>query len=131
MNSFEELKNQIRDRESHRERVVREYEAAIAVIDQDIVKLKVELANLVLSEQTAPEEKADLVTLVGIQFNGEGKIYDYFWDSDDPVEVGNRIDVESTGGRILRGVQVVEIKRLELESLELSNYKNAYPLGTC
>lgn len=126
--NFESLKSQIRDRESQRAAIVNQYEASLAKIDQAIVKLKVELANLVLSGQAETEENDGLITLVGIRFNEGGKVYDYFWDSDAPVMAGDRIEVEGRcGGNI--PVIVQDVKRLKVDLAEMSKYKNAYPLG--
>ena len=127
--SVDELKSQIRAKEMSKADLKADYEAAVGTIDKAIVELKIQLANLVLNEQVILEENDKLVTLVSIQFNDRGKLYDYFWDSNDPVAAGDSVVVESTWGG-LKAVTVVDVKRQEMDLSELSNYKCAYPQGT-
>lgn len=127
--SIDEIKNQIRAKEQNKADLKADYEAAVGTIEKAIVELKIKLANLILEEQSAPELADNLVTLVSVRFNDRGKAYDYFWDSTNPVAVGDSVEVESTWGG-LKTVTVVDVKRQEKELLELIDYKCAYPFGT-
>lgn len=127
--SIDEIKNQIRKKEQNKVSLKADYEAAVADIDRAIIELKIKLANLVLNEQAIQEANDKLVTLVSVQFNDRGKIYDYFWDSNEPVAIGDYVEVESTWGGF-KTVIVVDVKRQEMELSELTDYKCAYPQGT-
>lgn len=125
--NFESLRNQIRDRENQRAAIVNQYEAALAKIDQGIVRLKVELADLILSGQAATKEEGNLITLVGIKFNEGGKVYDYLWESDEAVEVDDLVEIECRAGGYL-AVTAVEVKRMERDAVKWENYKKARPV---
>lgn len=125
--NFESLRNQIRDRENQRAAIVNQYEAALAKIDQGIVRLKVELADLILSGQAATKEDGNLITLVGIKFNEGGKVYDYLWESDEAVEVDDLVEIECRAGGYLT-VTAVEVKRMERDAVKWENYKKARPV---
>lgn len=123
------LKKLIREREEEKIRLKAEYEAAARNVEQAIIELKIELANIVLSGQEEPEVNENVVTLVSVQFNDRGKTYDYFWDSNDPVSIGDSVEVESKWGGF-KTVTVVDVKKKEMELSELTDYKCAYPQGT-
>lgn len=124
-----EIKKLIRVYEMRKEQLKTDYERAVKNVDEEITSLKIELANLVLEEQSETEAEADdgLTTIVGIKFFNGNKTYDYIWDSSEAVNVGDMVYVEGKWGGTQR-VEVVAVRKEDLSNAD-HEYKCAYPLG--
>lgn len=114
-----EIKNEI-----HRE------QEEVACIENRIRDLKVQLADLILAadkEAEAADGGKRLFTLVGVQFEGNCKVYDYIWTGKDEVKLGDTVVVETPweGTKQVTVVQVM--KDMDLNGCE-NDYKEAYPL---
>lgn len=92
---------------------IKVYEDEMQDIQSKINALKLELADLVLQGENphliipGPIEvvNAARITIVNIKFNESGKTYDYIWDSDEEVKIGDIVEVENRWG----GFQQVEV----------------------
>jgi len=123
-----QIRKLIEDKEQAKEDFRLAYEEAIAKLDADISKLKIELADVVLSEQNAGDDNTkNQRTFVSVKFNDKGKTYDYLWDSEKEVNVGDTVEVESRW----HGMQTVEVVGVFKEDVGYMDYdyKSAYPLS--
>ena len=111
-------------------RLIEQKEAQRAAIDKEIEALKIELANIVLNDMDEGRDKREtsvenIVTLVSVSFNGNGKTYDYIWAGDEEVHEGDTVMVETKWGAG-KTVEVVRVHK-QLWFAALDEYKHAYP----
>ena len=110
-------------------RLIREKEQAKATIDKEIVALKIELANIVLSEdEGSPElaaENEKMICFVGVTFKPGGKVYDYIWNGPGVAMTGAKVSVEARWGGWTE-VEVVRVFTKPADACE-GDYKCAYP----
>lgn len=110
-------------------RLIREKEQAKADIDKEIEKLKIELADLVLSvdEVPVPETESErMIRFVGVTFKPNGKVYDYIWNGPDDAKVGDTVQVEGRWNGWTE-VEVVNFFRKPADECD-GDYKCAYPV---
>ena len=124
---IDNIKTLIGNYEKRKEGLKEEYEAALSDINAAITQLKIELADIVLSNHvdniTSAEE---LATFVSVKFNDKGKTYDYLWDSHEDVVEGDTVEVECRW----HGTQAAEVVKVFKETVGYRNYdyKSAYPV---
>lgn len=110
-------------------RLIREKEQAKAALDKEINQLKIELADLVLSEDKAPvtePESERMIRFVGVTFKPGGKVYDYIWNGTDDAKVGDTVQVEGRWNGWTE-VEVVSFFRKPADACD-GDYKCAYPI---
>lgn len=114
-------------KEALKEEYRRKYEEDLSVINATITQLKIELADIVLSQHAGNVPSSeDLATFVSVKFNDKGKTYDYLWDSQEAVVEGDTVEVESRW----HGTQEAEVVKVFKETFGYRdyNYKSAYPV---
>lgn len=124
--NIESIKRKIKAHESRKEELRKIYEQSVLAIDDEIKELKIELADMILSDSPdAPTNSESQATFVKIKFKDNGKTYDYLWDSPEEVAAGDTVLVESR----FHGYQQVEVVEVFKEDVGYMdhNYKSAFP----
>ena len=109
--------------------LIKQFEQEKAAIDREIEKLKIELADIILREpdsDTVPVHP-DCVILVYVEFKKGGKVYDYLWEGDRDIKVGDTVKVETRGGH-MTVVTVVDITEVPIDQFRPEAFKPAFPL---
>lgn len=125
--SIGEIKRLIDGCEKQKEDLRINYEKSVADVDKHINELKIRLADIILNRSGSDGEAVRQKTFVSVKFNDNGKTYDYLWDSQEDVKVGDSVQVENRWG----GMQMVEVVRVFKEYAEYMDYdyKSAYPVS--
>ena len=123
MNRIDEIRTQIQN-----------YEMDIQDIQNKINALKLELADIVLNEPHKAEttERAtndwneeSRAMVVSVKFNDNGKTYDYLWNSEDEVNIGDMVEVENRWVGT-QEVEVVDVFTQDWNETKAHTY--AYPI---
>lgn len=121
---MKQIISEIKALELQKFRLKEEFDKQMEILNSSINNLKLSLADLVLYENKETEQNA---FLIGIEFKENGKVYDYIWDEDEEIEIGDYVYVESKWNGFTK-VKVVSKRNLHDNENNGLEYKNAYPL---